>query len=152
MCIRDRTETTGTTITFEPSADIFDTTVFDYETLAARFREMAFLNKGLRISLRDLRDGHVDEDGAALHDEFHYVDGLQDYVTFLIGTKDVINPTIISLEAHRPEEGMGLEIAMQWNTSYATSVHTFANTINTIEGGTHAVSYTHLTLPTNREV
>ncbi|MEA5641132.1 MAG: DNA topoisomerase (ATP-hydrolyzing) subunit B [Cutibacterium granulosum] len=133
----EETETTGTTITFEPSADIFDTTVFDYETLAARFREMAFLNKGLRISLRDLRDGHVDEDGAALHDEFHYVDGLQDYVTFLIGTKDVINPTIISLEAHRPEEGMGLEIAMQWNTSYATSVHTFANTINTIEGGTH---------------
>ena len=63
----EETETTGTTITFEPSADIFDTTVFDYETLAARFREMAFLNKGLRISLRDLRDGHVDEDGAALH-------------------------------------------------------------------------------------
>ncbi|MDN6021926.1 MAG: ATP-binding protein, partial [Acidipropionibacterium jensenii] len=133
----EETDETGTTTTFQPSADIFDTTVFDYETLATRFREYAFLNKGLSISLTDRREGRVGEDGEPLHDEFCYKQGLQDYVRFLTGTKDVINPTVISLEEHRPDEGMGLEIAMQWNTSYATSVHTFANTINTIEGGTH---------------
>lgn len=133
----ERTDETGTTITFQPSPEIFDTTEFDYETLATRFREMAFLNKGLRIILTDLREGHVDDEGAPLRDEFRYAEGLKDYVKFLTGSKDVINPTVISLEAHRPEEGMGLEIAMQWNTSYASSVHTFANTINTIEGGTH---------------
>ncbi len=133
----EETDETGTTTSFQPSPEIFDTTVFDYETLATRFREYAFLNKGLTISLTDRREGHVDEDGEPLHDEFCYKEGLKDYVRFLTGSKDVINPTVISLEEHRPEEGMGLEIAMQWNTSYATSVHTFANTINTMEGGTH---------------
>ncbi len=133
----EETDKTGTTTTFQPSPEIFDTTTFDYETLATRFREYAFLNKGLFISLTDRREGRVGEDGEPLHDEFCYKQGLKDYVRFLTGSKEVINPTVISLEEHRPDEGMGLEIAMQWNTSYATSVHTFANTINTIEGGTH---------------
>ena len=121
---------------FQPSDEIFDAIVFDYQTLSNRFREMAFLNKGLRIVLTDRRADHADEDGNPVHEDFLYKEGLKDYVRFLTGTRDVINPTIISLESHRPEEGMGLEIAMQWNTSYATSVHTFANAINTIEGGT----------------
>lgn len=127
----------GTTVRFQPSDEIFDSIVFEYETLSNRFREMAFLNKGLRIMLTDRREGHVDEDGNPIHEDFLYNEGLKDYVRFLTGTRDVINPTIISLESHRPEEGMGLEIAMQWNTSYTTSVHTFANAINTIEGGAH---------------
>lgn len=127
----------GTTVRFQPSDEIFDAIVFDYQTLSNRFREMAFLNKGLRIVLTDRRADHADEDGNPVHEDFLYKEGLKDYVRFLTGTRDVINPTIISLESHRPEEGMGLEIAMQWNTSYATSVHTFANAINTIEGGAH---------------
>ena len=138
----------GTTITFYPSKDIFETTKFSYDTLATRFREMAFLNKGLRIVIDDRRseatiddeeqiDGvETDTDGIT-HDEFHYENGLKDYVEFLSKGKDPIHPTVIDMEAHAPDQGMGLEIAMQWNTSYSNSVYTFANTINTHEGGTH---------------
>ena len=141
-------EKNGTTITFYPSKDIFETTKFSYDTLATRFREMAFLNKGLRIVIDDRRseatiddeeqvDGvETDTDGIT-HDEFHYENGLKDYVEFLSKGKDPIHPTVIDMEAHAPDQGMGLEIAMQWNTSYSNSVYTFANTINTHEGGTH---------------
>ncbi|GAA4907972.1 DNA topoisomerase (ATP-hydrolyzing) subunit B [Tessaracoccus lubricantis] len=138
----EATEETGTTITFFPGRDIFETTVFNYETLATRFREMAFLTKGLRLSLMDLRperqvatgdEGEVDTP----YDEFLYTEGLIDYVKYLSGSKEAIHPTVIAVEAHAPEQGMGVEIAMQWNTSYASSVYTFANTINTHEGGTH---------------
>ena len=132
----EATDRTGTTITFYPSADIFETTNFNYETLATRFREMAFLNKGLRIEITDLRDGHTDEDGRPLHDEFKYDQGLVDYVEFLTGKQEPITD-IIDIEAHSAEPQLSVEIAMQWNTSYGTSLHTFANTINTHEGGTH---------------
>jgi len=127
---------TGSTITFYPSPDIFETTNFSYETLATRFREYAFLNKGLTISLTDQRPGHVDENGEQVADEFLYADGLVDYVRFLTGGRETLTP-IIDVEAHNAEAGMGVEIAMQWNLSYASSLHTFANTINTQEGGTH---------------
>ncbi|WP_370585834.1 DNA topoisomerase (ATP-hydrolyzing) subunit B [Tessaracoccus sp. MC1865] len=138
----EATDETGTTIAFYPGHDIFETTSYNYETLATRFREMAFLTKGLRLSLLDLRserqvatgdDGEVDTP----YDEFLYNDGLIDYVKYLSGSKEAIHPTVIDVEAHAPEAGMGVEIAMQWNTSYASSVYTFANTINTHEGGTH---------------
>ena len=138
----EETDETGTTITFYPSADIFDTTEFNYDTLATRFREMAFLNKGLKLTLTDLRahrqmptgdEGEVD----TAYDEFLYENGLIDYVKYLSMGKDSIHPTVIDVEAHAPDQGMGVEIAMQWNTSYASSVYTFANTINTHEGGTH---------------
>ena len=127
---------TGTTITFYPSPDIFESTNFSYETLSTRLREMAFLNKGLRIEITDLRPEHVDEDGEPLHDVFKYDHGLVDYVRFLNAGKDAISP-VIDVEAHSPERKMGVELAMQWNTSYTNSLHTFANTINTHEGGTH---------------
>jgi len=137
----EETDETGTTITFFPSADIFETTDFSYDTLATRFREMAFLNKGLRITVADERTGHqvLDDEGEPVQhrDEFHYEQGLTDYVKFLSSGKEAIHPSVIDVEAHSPEQGMGVEIAMQWNASYTSSVYTFANTINTTEGGTH---------------
>ena len=126
----------GTTITFYPSDEIFDTVVFDYETLATRLREMAFLNKGLTISITDLRDGQLDDEGNPFSDTFRYDNGLADYVKYLNSGKDAISP-IVYVEAAQPDDGMSVEIAMQWNVGYANSVHTFANTINTQEGGTH---------------
>jgi DNA gyrase subunit B len=128
---------TGTTVTFWASPEIFETTVYSYETLSARFREMAFLNKGLTITVTDEREGRVDEEGHAHTDTFCYADGLIDYVKYLVGTKETIHPTVIAVDAERPASGMSLELAMQWNASYNESVHTFANAINTHEGGTH---------------
>ena len=132
----EATRQTGSTITFFPSADIFESTNFNYETLATRFREMAFLNKGLRIEIFDLRTDRVDDKGEAISDVFHYENGLVDFVAYLNGSRDTFT-SIIDVEAHSNDLGMGVELAMQWNTSYGNSLHTFANTINTHEGGTH---------------
>ena len=141
---------TGTAITFYPSPEIFDTTNFNFETLSTRLREMAFLNKGLKISITDSRTGYVDDEGNQINDTYHYEDGLVDYVRFLTGNKDPIT-SVIDVEAQQPDDGMGVEIAMQWNTSYANSVHTFANTINTHEGGTHDEGFrTALTTTINK--
>jgi DNA gyrase subunit B len=141
---------TGTTTTFWPSPDIFETVEYDYETLRARMQQMAFLNKGLRITLTDLRSGHVeiDPDDTAdtetdaptpRTDTFLYERGLVDYVEYLNRAKksDVVNDEIISFETEDTERKIALEVAMQWTTSYTESVHTYANTINTHEGGTH---------------
>jgi DNA gyrase subunit B len=133
----EETDTTGTVITFWPNDEIFETVDFDYETLRTRFQQTAFLNKGLKITLHDER---VPEEGEeARKDVFHYERGLVDYVEYLASTKrsEPIHPDIISLDAEDTERGIALELAMQWNTSYQESVHTFANTINTHEGGTH---------------
>jgi DNA gyrase subunit B len=157
-------ERTGTTVTYWASPDTFETTTYSLETITARLREMAFLNKGLEIVLRDERPAAeeiadavedetvVDEiDGAradtikraetgGLEQVFKYDRGLVDYVEYLNRRKTVANPTVISFEAETPpsvENHMSLEVAMQWNTTYGESVHTFANTINTHEGGTH---------------
>ena len=128
----------GTTITFWPSDATFETTEFDYETLRTRFQQMAFLNKGLRISLVDQREREQDEPEAR-NDVFLYERGLVDYVEYLNSTKktEVIHPEIISFESEDTERRIALEVAMQWTTSYSESVHTYANTINTHEGGTH---------------
>ncbi len=141
---------TGTTITFWPSPDIFETIDFDYETLRTRFQQYAFLNKGLRITLTDLRVGHedIDPDETAeteadgvkpRSDTFLYERGLVDYVEYLNRSKksDFVNEEIISFETEDTERRIALEVAMQWTTSYTESVHTYANTINTHEGGTH---------------
>jgi DNA gyrase subunit B len=137
-------ESTGTSITFWPNDDIFETVEFDYETLRTRFQQMAFLNKGLRIEISDHRE--VDEDGAHRTDVFLYERGLADYVEYLNSTKktEVIHPEIIDFSAEEVtgggdtvEKRISLEIAMQWTNSYSESVHTYANTINTHEGGTH---------------
>ncbi|MDM7887928.1 DNA topoisomerase (ATP-hydrolyzing) subunit B [Curtobacterium sp. RHCJP20] len=133
----EATDTTGTTITFWPNADIFETVEFDYETLRTRFQQMAFLNKGLRITLTDERT--PDEGEESRKDSFRYERGLPDYVEYLNAQKkaDLVHPDVIAIEAEDTERKIALEIAMQWNTSYQESVHTFANTINTHEGGTH---------------
>ncbi len=133
----EETDRTGTTITFWPNDQIFETTEFDYETLRTRFQQTAFLNKGLKIELRDERT--PDEGEEARKDTFHYERGLIDYVEYLNAQKksDKVHEDVISIEAEDKERQIALEIAMQWNTSYQESVHTFANTINTHEGGTH---------------
>ncbi|GAA2189313.1 DNA topoisomerase (ATP-hydrolyzing) subunit B [Leucobacter alluvii] len=137
---------TGTTITFWPSEDIFETVEFDYQTLRTRFQQMAFLNKGLRIALTDLREQDPIENAEgelvappAPHDEFMYENGIQDYVQHLNAAKrsDLVNEEIISFEAEDTDRKIAAEVAMQWTTSYSESVHTYANTINTHEGGTH---------------
>jgi DNA gyrase subunit B len=130
---------TGTTVTFWPSPSVFESTVFDYETLRSRFQQYAFLNKGLQISLVDERLDHADEDGTAPAVSFRYDGGLVDYVKHLNSSKkaEAINPEIIDFEAEDTERRLSAEIAMQWTTAYSESVHTYANTINTHEGGTH---------------
>jgi DNA gyrase subunit B len=141
---------TGTIITFWPSTEIFETVEFDYETLRTRFQQMAFLNKGLRITLTDLRVGHVEidptdtpeseaEPAPPRTDTFLYERGLVDYVEYLNRSKKVelVNDEIISFEAEDTERHIALEVAMQWTNAYTESVHTYANTINTHEGGTH---------------
>ncbi|GAA3703315.1 DNA topoisomerase (ATP-hydrolyzing) subunit B [Microlunatus aurantiacus] len=142
---KEESDQTGTTVTFYASPEIFETTTYSYEKLAARFREMAFLNKGLTISVTDERPDRQDlanPDDPTLteggrHDTFCYTDGLIDYVRYLNQSKETVNPTVIAVEAERPDQGISVEVAMQWNTSFTESVHTFANAINTHEGGTH---------------
>jgi DNA gyrase subunit B len=133
----EQTEETGTTVTFYASQEIFETTVYSYEKLATRFREMAFLNKGLTLTIVDERPDRIDDDANAYTDTFRYDDGLIDYVKYLTGSKETVHSSVIAVEADRPDAGLSVEVAMQWNTSYQESVHTFANTINTHEGGTH---------------
>ncbi|MFC5731222.1 DNA topoisomerase (ATP-hydrolyzing) subunit B [Nocardioides vastitatis] len=169
-------EGTGTTVTWHASPEIFETTTYSLETISHRFREMAFLNKGLEIVVVDERpaaaeladvvaddsintslagdggDGHpgsqgdaIQREGAGLKQVFKYERGLVDYVEHINRSKQAANPTVISFEADSDDypglntngSHMSLEVAMQWNTSYTESVHTFANTINTHEGGTH---------------
>ena len=128
---------TGTTVTFYPSSDIFETTDFSFETLSTRFREMAFLNKGLILSLTDDRPGHVDENGNPVAVRYHYEGGIIDFVKHLNTTKGEFHKSVISFEAEDTKQKIALEIAMQWNDGFSESVYTFANTINTQEGGTH---------------
>lgn len=126
---------TGTTVRFWPDPEIFtETTVFNYNTLAERFREMAFLNKGLKITLYDERE--LDGEGVAKHETFQFQDGIKDFVKFLTTGKEVLNTKPIYFEAEGPAGEV--EVAMQWTSSFSTnSVFSFANNINTIEGGTH---------------
>jgi len=142
----EESDATGTTITFWPDATIFDTIDFDYDTLRTRFQQMAFLNKGLRISLRDERPQSLITEGEpgeevtdARHDTFLYERGLVDYVEHLnrVRKADVVNDEIIEVESEDTERKIALELAMQWTTAYTENVFTYANTINTHEGGTH---------------
>jgi DNA gyrase subunit B len=131
------TTNTGTEVTFWPSEDIFETTDYSFEILSTRFREMAFLNKGLKITLKDERPSHVNEKGEQLYVEYCYEGGITDFVRHLNTTKGVTHKSIIAFEAEDTKNKMSLEVAMQWNTGFSESVYTFANTINTQEGGTH---------------
>ncbi|GAA2375689.1 DNA topoisomerase (ATP-hydrolyzing) subunit B [Nonomuraea africana] len=127
------TDETGTSITFWADPGIFETTLWNFETLSRRFQEMAFLNKGLTITLTDERPDHIN--GEVHRVEYHYEGGLSDFVKHLNSKKEPAHASVIDFEAHG--EGISVEIAMQWNNSYSESVYTFANTINTAEGGTH---------------
>ncbi|KRE76770.1 DNA topoisomerase (ATP-hydrolyzing) subunit B [Arthrobacter sp. Soil762] len=152
----EESATTGTTQTFYPDAGIFESTEFDFETLRARFQQMAFLNKGLRITLTDERTAASNADAnedlnldvvvtegevTAEHRTvvYQYDDGLLDYVKHLNSGKkvDVVHEDVISFETEDTERHIALEMAMQWTNAYSESVHTYANTINTHEGGTH---------------
>ncbi len=152
----EETDQTGTTQTFYPDASIFESTEFDFETLRARFQQMAFLNKGLRITLTDERrvaqedseDEDLDLDAVPTEGEvaaeyrtvvYQYDDGLLDYVKHLNSGKkvDVVHEDVIAFETEDTERKIALEMAMQWTNAYSESVHTYANTINTHEGGTH---------------
>ncbi|QUW18001.1 DNA topoisomerase (ATP-hydrolyzing) subunit B [Agrococcus sp. Marseille-Q4369] len=143
----EATDETGTTLTFWPSPDIFETVEFDYETLAKRFQQMAFLNKGLRIAIEDRRPEALIEPDAGEEgteprqrsDEYLYEQGLKDYVAYLNESKkaEAVHPEIIDFESEDTERRISVEIAMQWTTSYQEGVYTYANTINTHEGGTH---------------
>jgi DNA gyrase subunit B len=129
---------TGTTITFWADDTIFETTTYSFETLSRRFQEMAFLNKGLTIILRDERVDSLAEDaGGVTEVTYMYERGLVDFVEYINATKEPIHKTVILFEAKG--EGIEAEVAMQWKggNNYAESVYTFANTINTHEGGTH---------------
>ncbi len=154
---------TGTTITFWPSADIFDSVLFDYDTIRARFQQTAFLNKGLTIALTDERprepapedalDDFGDEDDGtpaetdspspggtkARSVTYRYDNGLLDYVMHLNRSKrtEPVHDEVIAFETRDDERMMSLEVAMQWTSAYTESVHTYANAVNTHEGGTH---------------
>ena len=144
----EATDETGTTTTFWPDPLIFETTEWDFETLSRRLQETAFLNRGLRISLTDERPQAISEDdedadptasrslvGKARVVVYEYPGGIADFVRYLNASKEPVHGSVI--EFADETDGMSLEIAMQWNASYTESVHTFANVINTAEGGTH---------------
>ena len=121
---------TGTTVTFKPDADIFDTDIYDYDTLRVRTRELAFLNKGLKLTLRDDRDD-VDTTG----DSYCYEGGISEYVRYINKNKTPIHEQIIHLEGE--EDGIIFEVAMQYNSGYNDNIYSFVNNINTHDGGTH---------------
>ncbi len=123
-------ERTGTTVTFKPDPEIFDTDIYDYETLKVRIRELAFLNRGLSLTIRDDRD-EKDDTG----ETFMYEGGISEYVKFLNVSKTPIHDEIIHLEGE--EDGIMFEVAMQYNSGYSDSIYSFVNNINTHDGGTH---------------
>ncbi|NJP91596.1 DNA gyrase subunit B [[Actinomadura] parvosata subsp. kistnae] len=129
----EETDETGTTITFWPDGDVFETTTWNYETLSRRFQEMAFLNKGLTITLTDERPDHINGEPHTV--TYHYEGGLSDFVRHLNAKKEPAHASIIAFEEE--SDGLAVEVAMQWNNSYSESVYSFANVINTAEGGTH---------------
>ncbi|MEE1818679.1 DNA topoisomerase (ATP-hydrolyzing) subunit B [Streptomyces sp. NPDC004288] len=146
----EATDETGTSVTFWADPDIFETTEYSFETLSRRFQEMAFLNKGLTITLTDERESAKATVGADDPDveaaaaptartvRYHYEGGIVDFVKYLNSRKgELIHPTVIDLEAEDKEKSLSLEVAMQWNSGYSEGVYSFANIIHTHEGGTH---------------
>ncbi|WP_031466632.1 DNA topoisomerase (ATP-hydrolyzing) subunit B [Sciscionella sediminilitoris] len=138
----EETTETGTTTTFWADPDIFETTTYNFETISRRLQEMAFLNKGLTIKLHDERpngdEGTEDAEGQTAKTKdvvYHYPGGLEDFVKHINGARDPIHEKVVAFDADG--EGLSVEVAMQWNSGYTASVYTFANTINTHEGGTH---------------
>jgi DNA gyrase subunit B len=129
----EATDETGTIITFWPDGSIFETLDWNFETLSRRLQEMAFLNRGLAITLTDERPEHINGEPRLVR--YCYEGGIADFVRYLNASKEPVHASVIDFG--EDGDGISVEIAMQWNASYAESVHTFANTINTAEGGTH---------------
>jgi DNA gyrase subunit B len=148
LSMEEATDQTGTTITYWPDAAIFETVEHDFTTLARRFQEMAFLNKGLTLTLVDERvpavpdaddagDADLDHVAPLREVTYHYEGGIADFVKYLNATKGPAHAHVIHVENEDEERRISAEVAMQWNSGYSESVYTFANTINTTEGGTH---------------
>ena len=138
QCIRLRklenvVNSTGTTVTFLPDKQIFEETVYDYDILKQRLREMAFLTKGLKIILTDKREGMEREK------TFHYEGGIREFVSYLNRSKEALYPEIIYCEGEK--DGVAVEVAMQHNDSYTENTYGFVNNINTPEGGTHITGF-----------
>jgi len=129
----EATDETGTIITFWPDPDIFETTEWSFETLSRRMQEMAFLNRGLAITMTDLRPDHINGEPVVV--SYRYEGGIADFVHYINASKDPVHESVI--EFGEEAEGISAEVAMQWTGAFSESVHTFANTINTAEGGTH---------------
>ena len=136
----DAVSDTGTTVTFWADPDIFETTNYDFDTLSRRFQEMAFLNRGLTINLRDERPQDPDDE-VETEISYCYAGGIGDFVRHLNANKGPSNPSVIEFEAEDLDKGISAEVAMQWNNGFSESIYTFANTINTTEGGTHEEGY-----------
>jgi len=132
------TNRTGTKVTFHPDPEIFTTTtVYNYDTLASRLRELAFLNKGVRLTLTDEREDQPD--GALRNDVFYSEGGLKEFVKYLDGTRQPLIPDPIHVEGIK--QGIPVELALQYNDTYSENVHSYVNNINTIEGGTHVAGF-----------
>ena len=127
----------GTIITFKPDSSIFTVTEYDYETLASRLRELAYLNKGIRLNITDLRTKN--ENGEYVHDEYYSTEGLKEFVKFLDASRESLIENTIYIDTEK--DGVPVEVAMQYNTSFSENVHSYVNNINTIEGGTHLTGF-----------
>ena len=134
--IGDSTDT-GTSITFKPDASIFTVTEYDYNTLANRLRDLAFLNAGIALTLTDMRD--LDENGQPRHEEFYSRDGLKEFVTYIDSNKESLINDVIHLDTERG--GIPVEVALTYNNTYNENIYSFVNNINTIEGGTHLTGF-----------
>ena len=137
MEITGDTDTHGTIITFKPDDTIFTSTEYNYDILASRLRELAYLNKGVRLNLTDKRE--KDENGNYRRDEFYSVDGLKGFVKFFDESREPLIENVIYIDTER--DGVPVEVAMQYNTSFTENVHSYVNNINTIEGGTHLTGF-----------
>ncbi|MCO4294712.1 DNA topoisomerase (ATP-hydrolyzing) subunit B [Solitalea sp. MAHUQ-68] len=132
------TNVTGTIVTFTPDSEIFTlTTVYNYDTLAARLRELAFLNKGIRLTLTDERE--TNDDGSFVSNTFYSDGGLREFVAYLDGTREPLIPEPIYIDGNKA--GIPVELALQYNSTYSENVHSYVNNINTIEGGTHVAGF-----------
>jgi len=131
------TDYRGTITTFQPDATIFSTTVYHYDVISARLRELSFLNKGIRITLSDARE--KDEAGNARSEQFYSEGGLSEFVTYLDATREKLIEKVIHMEGEK--NGIPVEVAMVYNTSYSENLHTYVNNINTHEGGTHLAGF-----------
>jgi len=131
------TDRTGTEVTFKPDLSIFVESIYHYDILAARLRELSFLNKGINLSITDLR--RKNDDGTHVNEKFFSEVGLQEFVTFLDSTRDPILDSVIYFDGEK--NGVPVEVAMVYNSSYSENVHSYVNNINTHEGGTHLAGY-----------